>query len=239
MCKSDFEFSTENYTTILENLESGRLQLLRLEYDLEVNESILYDVKSTLNLEDYQTDLTLKHDIWDHLDEVTQQIKDLEKFSDHWQSYEENYSIIQQWLGYVEEELDKEGCIDLISSEKNAMQKIYENACSQFLLALEDKNVLDDEDQRKYKLQIDARWQNIEKDLNKIRESRKEINFNNLQDIYQRTNEIINQGRGVLNSKSFDNNEDLMTYVKKASFLKLKAEIIKEQIHQTNIPDKN
>ena len=30
-----------------------------------------------------------------------------------------------------------------------------------------------------------------------------------------------------------------MTYVKKASFLKLKAEIIKEQIHQTTIPDKN
>merc|ERR1712066_600183 len=53
------------------------------------------------------------------------------------------------------------------------------------------------------------------------------------------TNEIINQGRGVLNSKSFDNNEDLLTYVKKASFLKLKAEIIKEQIHQTTIPDKN
>ena len=234
-----FEFSTEDYISKLENLKMEKFQLLALEKDWEMNENLFTEAGNILNLEDYNVDLSLKYDISDQLDSVNHHIKKLESFSEHWQTYEENYDIIQQWLGSAEEELNKEGSIDLITSEQTAIQQNLDNGHSQFLRAFGDNNVLDDEEQRTYKLQIEARWQQIEKDLENIQKSRQEISFNNIQDICQRTEEIIVQGNGVLNQNSFGNSEDLLLFVKKICFLKLKAKRIKNQIQQINVEADN
>ena len=233
------EFSTENYTSKLENLKKLKIKLCTLENHFENIVCLFNEVEHTINLEDYRIDFTLKHDILDQLDTVNHHIKKLEKFSDHWQSYEENYTVIQQWLGSAEEELDKEGSTDLITSEQQAIKQNFDNGHLQFLRALEDNNVLDEEEQRTFKLQVETRWQQIGTDLKNIKKSRKEIQFNNLQDICHRTEEIIDQGNGALNLKVFENNENLLLFVKKISFLKLKAERIQDQLQQTNLPKDN
>ena len=228
-------FSTDDYILKLDNLKQLKIQLSILEKDFECNQKLLNEVKKIVNLEDYHIDLTLKNNISDQLSTVVHHIKKLEKFSEHWQNYEENYSIIQQWLGSAEEELQKEGSIDLIIAEQHSIQQNYDNGHLQFLRALEDQRVLDDEEQRTYKLQIEGRWQQMERELNNIKESRKEVIFNNSKDICDRTEEIIEQGKAVLNQTSFGNNEDLLLFMKKIGFLKLKAERINYQIQPTNV----
>ena len=216
------EITTKNFNMVLSKLNYHKFNFEEIISENDKNRNRLLEVQNWVISEElsYKSNALL-NEIHFTRDNISEKIEQLDKFSPLWKEYEQINSNIHTWIGAAEDQIENEGNLDLLYSELLAFKPIFDKSNNSFADALAIYNFADDEEQRKYMLQTETRWVKLTESLESQRNLRKEIDFNNFEGIQSDIENTLKQIPPILDVDKFKDNEEILSYLKKISFLKL------------------